>query len=73
MSTNGRRQSKALIDPISPGIDKPYPVYGGLFRGEAIMLLRRFYMQENTKGVILQHVGVKTCTNSREISTRAKA
>lgn len=32
------------------GIDPPYPVYGGLFREEAIMLLRRFYVQENEKG-----------------------
>jgi tRNA-specific adenosine deaminase 2 len=33
-----------------PGVDKPYPVYGGIFREEAIMLLRRFYVQENEKG-----------------------
>lgn len=32
------------------GVDQPYPVYGGLFREEAIMLLRRFYVQENEKG-----------------------
>jgi tRNA-specific adenosine deaminase 2 len=25
-------------------------VYGGLFQKEAIMLLRRFYIQENDKG-----------------------
>ncbi|KAF2147707.1 cytidine deaminase-like protein, partial [Myriangium duriaei CBS 260.36] len=31
------------------GIDPPYPVYGGIFREEAIMLLRRFYVQENEK------------------------
>ncbi|KAJ5180763.1 hypothetical protein N7492_003973 [Penicillium capsulatum] len=30
-------------------IDPPYPVYGGLYRKEAIMLLRRFYIQENEK------------------------
>ncbi|KAJ5683179.1 hypothetical protein N7462_006344 [Penicillium macrosclerotiorum] len=30
-------------------IDPPYPVYGGLFQKEAIMLLRRFYIQENEK------------------------
>ncbi|KAL4965397.1 nucleoside deaminase [Aspergillus stella-maris] len=30
-------------------IDPPYPVYGGLQRKEAIMLLRRFYIQENEK------------------------
>jgi tRNA-specific adenosine deaminase 2 len=32
------------------GVDPGYPVYGGLFREEAIMLLRRFYVQENEKG-----------------------
>ncbi|KAL1990735.1 hypothetical protein VTN49DRAFT_6574 [Thermomyces lanuginosus] len=32
-----------------PAIDPPYPVYGGLFKNEAIMLLRRFYIQENQK------------------------
>jgi tRNA-specific adenosine deaminase 2 len=31
-------------------VDPPYPVYGGLFREEAIMLLRKFYVQENNKG-----------------------
>ena len=33
-------------------VDPPYPVYGGLFREEAIMLLRRFYVQENEKGAL---------------------
>jgi len=33
-----------------PSIDNPYPSHGGLFREEAIMLLRRFYVQENEKG-----------------------
>ncbi|KAN0071958.1 Cytidine deaminase-like protein [Elaphomyces granulatus] len=32
-----------------PGIDPPYLVYGGLFHEEAIMLLRRFYIQENDR------------------------
>ncbi|KAF2178859.1 cytidine deaminase-like protein [Zopfia rhizophila CBS 207.26] len=32
-----------------PSVDKPYPVYGGIFREEAIMLLRKFYVQENEK------------------------
>lgn len=32
-----------------PSVDPPYPVYGGLFREEAIMLLRKFYVQENNK------------------------
>lgn len=35
----------------SVGIDPPYPVYSGLFHKEAIMLLRRFYTQENEKGI----------------------
>ncbi|KAJ4346101.1 tRNA(adenine34) deaminase [Ascochyta clinopodiicola] len=30
-------------------VDKPYPVTGGIFREEAIMLLRKFYVQENEK------------------------
>lgn len=34
----------------SSSIDPKYPVYGGLFEKEAIMLLRRFYIQENEKG-----------------------
>lgn len=33
-----------------PGVDRPFGVFGGLFREEAIMLLRRFYVQENEKG-----------------------
>jgi tRNA-specific adenosine deaminase 2 len=32
-----------------PGIDPPYVAYGGLYGAEAINLLRRFYIQENTK------------------------
>jgi len=31
------------------GIDPAYPVKGGLMREEAIMLLRKFYIQENEK------------------------
>jgi len=27
-------------------------VFGGIFRDEAIMLLRRFYVQENDKGLL---------------------
>lgn len=41
-----------LMDIASPDPDKPYPVHGGLFREEAIMLLRRFYVQENDKGTV---------------------
>lgn len=33
-----------------PGVEAGYPVYGGIHREEAIMLLRRFYVQENEKG-----------------------
>lgn len=36
------------------GVDPGYPVYGGLFREEAILLLRRFYVQENEKGELLR-------------------
>jgi tRNA-specific adenosine deaminase 2 len=32
-----------------PGVDPPYPAYGGIFADEAIALLQRFYMQENVK------------------------
>ena len=35
---------------MDDSVDPAYPVYGGLFREEAIMLLRRFYVQENDKG-----------------------
>lgn len=38
----------------SPSVDPPYPVYGGIFREEAIMLLRRFYVQENDKGMLVR-------------------
>ena len=39
-----------LILSISESIDAPYHVIGGIFREEAILLLRRFYVQENEKG-----------------------
>ena len=32
-----------------PSTDRPYPSHGGLYRKEAIMLLRRFYIQQNEK------------------------
>ncbi|KAF8425705.1 cytidine deaminase-like protein [Tirmania nivea] len=32
-----------------PSIDLPYPCFGGVYREEAIMLLRRFYIQENER------------------------
>lgn len=40
----------AVDDWNSPNIDPPYPANGGIYREEAIMLLRRFYVQENEKG-----------------------
>lgn len=39
-------------DKNSPSVDKPYPVHGGIFREEAIMLLRKFYVQQNVKGTL---------------------
>jgi tRNA-specific adenosine deaminase 2 len=36
-------------DLSSTSVDKSYPVHGGIFREEAIMLLRKFYVQENDK------------------------
>ncbi|EEB09015.1 tRNA specific adenosine deaminase subunit Tad2 [Schizosaccharomyces japonicus yFS275] len=35
-----------------PSVDPPYPVYPGLYRAEAIMLMRQFYVQENTKAPV---------------------
>jgi tRNA-specific adenosine deaminase 2 len=47
------RSRPALVSLVltfhSPSVDKPYPVTGGIFREEAIMLLRKFYVQENEK------------------------
>ena len=40
-----------LISLRSPALGPPYSVYGGIYREEAIMLLRRFYVQENEKGI----------------------
>lgn len=34
---------------LDPSIDPPYASHGGLYREEAIMLLRRFYIQQNEK------------------------
>ncbi|KAK9454316.1 cytidine deaminase-like protein [Dipodascopsis uninucleata] len=31
------------------GVERPFPAYPGFYREEAIMLLRRFYLQENEK------------------------
>ncbi len=38
-----------FLSPISESVDKPYPAHYGIYREEAIMLLRRFYIQENEK------------------------
>lgn len=46
-----------------PGVDRSYPVYGGLFREEAIMLLRRFYVQENEKGMYQSFARRDRCAN----------
>ena len=39
-----------LISTTSSSIDPAYQTYGGIFREEAILLLRKFYVQENDKG-----------------------
>lgn len=36
----------------SPSPDPPFTVYGGVYRAEAILLLRKFYVQENEKGML---------------------
>ena len=43
-------QSGSSLISYSLSIDPAYPVFGGLFQKEAVMLLRRFYIQENEKG-----------------------
>ena len=51
--TKGILQNHCILDIAndpSPGIEPPYVVHGGIFREEAIMLLRRFYVQQNDKG-----------------------
>ncbi|KAH8833177.1 cytidine deaminase-like protein [Flagelloscypha sp. PMI_526] len=40
--------NETLVHPVHP----PYPSYGGYKREEAIMILRRFYMTENTKAPV---------------------
>jgi tRNA-specific adenosine deaminase 2 len=37
-----------------PGVEAGFPVSGGWLREEAIMLLRRFYVQENEKGMSIR-------------------
>lgn len=50
----------ARLIRYSSSIDPPYPVYSGLFEKEAIMLLRRFYIQENEKGKDLGRMNLKS-------------
>jgi len=49
-----------------PSIDPPYASHGGLYRKEAIMLLRRFYIQQNEKAPIPRP------KNGRELNTFLK-
>lgn len=46
--------SMSLWQVLSPGVNRPFEAQGGIFREEAIMLLRRFYVQENERGVCLK-------------------
>ncbi len=55
-----------LIDRSSPGVDQPYPVFGGFFREEAILLLRRFYVQENEKGTPTPQYRCNCCFDINE-------
>ena len=41
---------EAKLTECSLSIDVPMRAKGGIFRERAIMLLRRFYVQENCKG-----------------------
>lgn len=41
----------SLWHVLSPGVNRPFETQGGIFRDEAIMLLRRFYVQENERGM----------------------
>ncbi len=46
---NDRFGGNGSVLPVNSdkGLEAGYPSYGGIFRKEAIMLLRRFYIQEN--------------------------
>jgi tRNA-specific adenosine deaminase 2 len=50
-----------------PSVDPPYTSHGGLYRKEAIMLLRRFYIQQNEKAPIPRP------KNRRELNTFLEA
>lgn len=54
-------------------VDPPFPVFGGLFREEAIMLLRRFYVQENDKGGYLPFHAWSNCDADAIRSPRPQA
>lgn len=59
--------------------DPPYPVQGAIYGEEAVMLLRKFYVQENEKGKLLEEALTITCNftsnvyNFLQNSTRATA
>ncbi|MCJ1355298.1 MAG: tRNA(adenine34) deaminase [Icmadophila ericetorum] len=42
-----------------PNVDPPFPAHGGFFRDEAVMLLRRFYVQENENGTAFSPNGIQ--------------
>jgi tRNA-specific adenosine deaminase 2 len=46
---NDRFGGNGSVLPVNSdkGLEEGYPSYGGIYRKEAIMLLRRFYIQEN--------------------------
>ena len=57
----------------SPSVDQPFPAYGGLFRDQAIMLLRRFYVQENGKGMTLILATYRIGLLTSQFSSRTEA
>nr|POE89792.1 trna-specific adenosine deaminase subunit tad2 [Quercus suber] len=58
-----------------PGVEPGYPVYGGIYRTEAIMLLRKFYVQENNKGMrsVFFLVGSSLQTDRLETTSSTKS
>jgi tRNA-specific adenosine deaminase 2 len=61
-----------LINDYSPGIDPTYPVTGGIMREEAIMMLRKFYIQENEKGQMLFMITVLGANGTAAPNPRPK-
>ncbi|KAL8694217.1 MAG: hypothetical protein Q9218_001104 [Villophora microphyllina] len=53
----------SLMGVSSPSVDQSFPAKGGILRDEAIMLLRRFYIQENQKGLIQSPIVMRTDRN----------